>query len=231
METLRTHLLEETYEVLEAIDAGRRDKLREELGDLLFQITFLAQLASEERAFDVEEVAGGIVDKLVRRHPHVFGDAEVTSAEEALQQWEVLKASERGQEHGSPGALSGVPRQLPALLKAFRLTNKASQLGFDWTGPHQVMEKLQEELEEFRCASEKGDRQALEEELGDLLFTLANLGRHLALDPEVALQRANQKFIQRFEHLERALRESGRTWETTSAEDLDQLWERAKREV
>lgn len=231
METLRAHLLEETYEVLEAIDSGSRKKLREELGDLLFQITFLSELASEEGAFDVDGVAKGIVDKLVRRHPHVFGDARVGSAEEALQQWEVLKAAERGQERGSPGVLSGVPRELPALLKACRLTNKASQLGFDWPEARQVVDKFQEELEELRRAQEKGDREALEEEFGDLLFTLANLGRHLALDPEVTLQRANRKFIRRFEHMERGLRESGRRWESQSAADLDELWEKAKREV
>ena len=230
-ETLCAHLLEETYEVLDAIDSGSRQKLQEELGDLMFQITFLSELASEEGAFDVEGVARGIVDKLVRRHPHVFGDARVDSAEEALQQWEVLKAAERGQERGSPGVLSGIPRELPALLKAYRLTDKASQLGFDWPEARQVVHKFEEELEELRRAREKDDRESVEEEFGDLLFTLANLGRHLALDPEVTLQGANRKFIRRFEHMERGLRKSGRKWENQSAADLDELWEKAKREA
>ena len=231
-ESLKTHLLEEAYEVLEAIDSGDRANLREELGDLLFQILFLSQIASEEGSFDIEAVCAGIADKLVRRHPHVFGEGRLQTSGEVLRQWEELKDAERRQEEGSPGALSGVPVHLPALLKAHRLTAKASQFGLDWKGAAEVLEKLDEELEEFLAAHrQEGAAGALEEELGDLLFTLANLGRHLSIDPEAALQRANRKFIGRFEHVERRLREQGKEWGALSAEDLDRLWREAKAEL
>ncbi len=231
-ESLKTHLLEEAYEVLEAIDSGDRANLREELGDLLFQILFLSQIASEEGSFDIEAVCAGIADKLVRRHPHVFGEGRLQTSGEVLRQWEELKDAERRQEEGSPGALSGVPVHLPALLKAHRLTAKASQFGLDWKGAAEVLEKLDEELEEFLAAHrQKGATDALEEELGDLLFTLANLGRHLSIDPEAALQRANRKFIGRFEHVERRLREQGKEWGALSAEELDRLWREAKAEL
>lgn len=231
MKTLRTHLVEEAYEVLEAIDSGDRAHLREELGDLLFQILFLAQLASEEGAFDIEGVAEGIADKLVRRHPHVFGDRSVGSADEALQQWEALKDAERRGEEGAPGVLSGVPRHLPALLKAHRLSSKASQFGFDWPGPGPVLDKVEEEVRELRHARSGAGRGEEEEELGDLLFALASLARHLSIDPEAALQRANRKFIGRFECVERKVRERGARWEALTPEDLDRLWEEAKKEV
>jgi MazG family protein len=231
-ESLKTHLLEEAYEVLEAIDSGDRANLREELGDLLFQILFLSQIASEEGSFDIEAVCAGIADKLVRRHPHVFGEGRLQTSGEVLRQWEELKDAERRQEEGSPGALSGVPVHLPALLKAHRLTAKASQFGLDWKGAAEVLEKLDEELEEFLAAHrQEGATDALEEELGDLLFTLANLGRHLSIDPEAALQRANRKFIDRFEHVERRLRERGKEWGALSAEELDRLWREAKAEL
>jgi MazG family protein len=231
-ESLRTHLLEEAYEVLEAIDSADRANLREELGDLLFQIVFLSQIASEEGCFDIETVCAGIADKLERRHPHVFGEGRLQTSGEVLRQWEELKDAERRQEEGSPGALSGVPVHLPALLKAHRLTAKASQFGLDWKGAAEVLEKLDEELEEFLAAHrQEGASDALEEELGDLLFTLANLGRHLSIDPEAALQRANRKFIGRFEHVERRLREQGKEWGALSAQELDRLWRDAKAEL
>lgn len=234
--SLRTHLLEETHEVLEAIDSGDREHLREELGDLLFQILFLAQLASEEKAFDIEAVAAGIADKLERRHPHVFGETRVETAGEALQQWEKLKDAERRGQKGSPGVLSGVPRALPALLKAHRLASKASQFGFDWTGPDQVLEKIEEELAELRRArrgegrGRRPDPAAIEEELGDLFFALASLSRHLSVDPEAALQKANRKFARRFGRVESRLKKEGRSWKSADAAELDRLWEAAKRE-
>lgn len=227
MQSLRTHLIEEAYEVLEAIDSGDRGHLREELGDLLFQVLFLAQLASEEKAFDIEDVAAGIADKLVRRHPHVFGDGRVSGAGEALKQWEELKDAERRREEGAPGILSGVPRHLPALLKAHRLSSKAGQFGFDWSGPGQVLDKVEEEVRELRGAGV--DPEQAEEEMGDLLFTLASLARHLSIDPEAALQRANRKFTSRFEHVERRLREAGASWKSAGPEELDRLWREAKK--
>jgi MazG family protein len=228
--SLRPHLLEEAYEVLEAIDSGDRAHLREELGDLLFQILFLAQIASEEKAFDVEEVAAGIADKLERRHPHVFGQVRLGSAGEALQQWEALKDAERRATRGSPGVLSGVPRALPALLKAHRLSAKAGQFGFDWSGPDPVLDKVEEELRELRVARRKADAAGVEEEIGDLLFALASLSRHLSVDPEAALQRANRKFTRRFERVERKLKQEGRSWKSTDASELERLWNAVKRE-
>jgi MazG family protein len=228
--SLRTHLIEEAYEVLEAIDSGDRNHLREELGDLLFQILFQAQIASEEGAFDLEAVAAGIADKLVARHPHVFGDGRVDSAGEALQQWEALKDAERRGRGDGKGVLSGVPAHLPALLKAHRLAEKAGQFGFDWKDSEEVLIKVDEEMSELLRAR-AGEPGAVEEELGDLLFALASLARHLGVDSEAALQRANRKFTRRFEAVERRLRAQGRSWESMSDGELDALWEEAKKEV
>jgi MazG family protein len=228
LQSLRTHLIEEAYEVLEAIDSGDRGHLREELGDLLFQILFQAQIASEEGAFDLEGVAAGIADKLVARHPHVFGERRVESAGEALQQWEALKDAERRGRSDGRGVLSGVPAHLPALLKAHRLAEKAGQFGFDWKGPDEVLEKVEEEMAELRRAREEAPG-TVEEEIGDLLFALASLARHLGVDAEAALQRANRKFARRFESVERRLRAQGRRWESLSAAELDALWNEAKK--
>jgi MazG family protein len=230
LQSLRTHLIEEAYEVLEAIDSGDRAHLREELGDLLFQILFQAQIASEEGAFDIEAVATGISDKLVARHPHVFGDRRVESSGEALKQWEELKEAERRGRSDGRGILSGVPAHLPALLKAHRLAEKAGQFGFDWKSADEVLLKVEEEMAELRGAR-GGETGAVEEELGDLLFALASLARHLGVDSEAALQRANRKFTRRFESVERRLRDQGRSWESVGSAELDSLWNEAKKKT
>src|SRR6058998_2781489 len=192
LETLKTFLLEETYELLEAIASGSVAAIREELGDLLIQIVFQAQVAKERGEFDIEDVMRGIADKIVRRHPHVFGDRSLNTADQVLPQWEQIKMEERrGKLDGS--LFAGVPVHLPALLKALRISTKAARVGFDWPDLQALLAKLREETEELRRALRARERAGMEEELGDLLFVLANLARHLEIDPEEALQAANRK--------------------------------------
>jgi tetrapyrrole methylase family protein / MazG family protein len=232
--TLRGYVLEECYEVVEAIDRDQRDGLREELGDLLFQVVFLARLAKEEGAFDAADVVRGIAEKMVRRHPHVFGDARADTSQEVLRRWEEIKRREKeAVEGGGPreergSVLAGVPRALPALLKAQRLSTKAARVGFDWGSDGEVMGKLAEELGELREAVDAGDRDAMREELGDLLFTAANLGRRLGLDPEEALERANRKFAERFVQVETELSRQGVRIEEAGLERMDRLWNEVK---
>jgi len=224
---IKRYLLDEAYEVAQAIDSGDRDNLREELGDLLFQIVFIARLAEEDGAFDLEDVIEAIRDKMIRRHPHVFGDANLSSPQEVVKQWEEIKERE-GKTKGS-SILSGVAEDLPALYRAYCLGLKAAKVGFDWKGPRDVMEKVREELAELEEALEAGLLQEASEELGDLLFVLANLARHLGRDPEGVLRKTNEKFIGRFQEVERALAEKGRTLDNASLEEMESLWESLKR--
>ncbi|MBI3269177.1 MAG: nucleoside triphosphate pyrophosphohydrolase [Planctomycetes bacterium] len=229
LDTLKRYLLEETYEVLEALDEAKPDALREELGDLLFQVVFLSQLASERGWFTVHDAAAGIAEKLVRRHPWVFGDQKVESAENALATWESIKARERA---GRPkdSVLDGIPAELPALAKALRLSQKAAKVGFDWPDVEAVLTKVEEEVREFAAAARAGDRAHAREELGDLLFCLANVARKLELDPEDGLRQTNEKFIRRFKHVERRLRERGKTADEATPAEMDALWNEAKGE-
>jgi MazG family protein len=232
--TLRGYLLEECYEVVETIDRDERGALREELGDLLFQVVFLARLAKEEGAFDATDVVRGIAEKMIRRHPHVFGDDKAETSGEVLRKWEEIKRREKAEvEGGAPrmdggSVLAGVPRALPALLKAQRLSTKAARVGFDWPSEGDVVDKLAEELDELRRAVEAGDRNAMREELGDLLFTAANLGRRLGVDPEEALEGANRKFAERFVEVEAELRRLGVPVEEAGLERMDRLWNEVK---
>src|SRR5574342_102886 len=209
LKTLRPYLLEETYEVLEAIDGGDPREHCEELGDLLLQIVFQAQLASEEGRFDFADVAEAISSKLVSRHPHVFGDATVKDAEGVLRQWVALKKKEKEARGGGQSVLEGVPREMPALARAERLTEKASRIGFDWPDPAGARAKIDEELGELDEAIRGGDRQRIEAELGDVLFAAANLARKLSLPPEEALRNAVGRFVARFELVERELERRG----------------------
>ena len=228
-ETLSTYLVEEAYEALEA--AGRpNDALREELGDLLFQIVFQARIAEERGEFDIEEVMKEIGDKIVRRHPHVFGDDRLSTAEQVLQQWEQIKAGER-REKRDRSLFSGVPVSLPALVKALRLSTKAARVGFDWKDRDDLLAKVDEELAELRRALVSRDPGPIEEELGDLLFTLANVSRQEGLDPERALQGANRKFTERFRHIEDRLREEGLEPGPDCRGRMEELWMEAKRTV
>jgi MazG family protein len=249
--SLRTFLLEEAYEVLEALEGSESEKVASELGDLLLQIVFHAQLAAEAGRFDISDVIEAIHTKLVRRHPHVFGNVKAGTSAEVLKNWEQLKAEEREAERGknataaaerSNGSsiLDGVPRTLPALLQAYGLTRRAANIGFDWENIAGLLEKLREETTELRAAldgdsspggerSESDDKSRnIEEEVGDLLFVAVNVARFLRVDPEIALQKANRKFIERFQWMERAAANRGRRLAEVSREQMEELWEQSK---
>jgi MazG family protein len=228
LRSLRPYALEETYEVLEAIDSGDVREHCEELGDLLLQIVFQAELRREEGRFEFADVATAIADKLVSRHPHVFGDADVRDAEGVLKQWAALKREEKKAKGGGHSVLEGVPRELPALARADRLTEKASRIGFDWPDAAGARAKVDEELRELDEAIEGGDRGAIEDELGDALFALANLGRKLNVPPEEALRGAVARFVNRFEHVERELDRRGVPHGEATLALMDSLWDEAK---
>jgi MazG family protein len=228
LRTLRPYVLEETYEVLEAIDAGDAREHREELGDLLLQIVFQAQLAKEEGTFDFADVANAISDKLVSRHPHVFGDSQVKDAEGVLRQWAALKREEKKARGGGHSVLEGVPRELPALARADRLTEKASRIGFDWPDAGGARAKLAEELAELDEAVARGEPDEVEHELGDVLFAAANLGRKLGVPPEEALRGAVGRFVARFAHVERELARRGVPHGGATLAEMDALWNEAK---
>ena len=227
-QTLRTNLLEETYEVLEAIDADDPDAMREEFGDLLLQVVLHAQIAIEAGEYSLAEVIAEITAKLIRRHPHVFGDTKVNSVGEVLENWEKLKAKERGgQAKPDKGVLGTLPPGLPALLQAATYQRRAARVGFDWPDISGVRAKVQEEIEEVE-AVDADDEAALEEEVGDLLFAAVNWARWLKVDPESALRMANEKFAGRFKHMEAAAKAAGRALDSYNLEELDALWEAAK---
>jgi MazG family protein len=228
--SLKPFLLEEAYEVLEAIDHGDDRALCEELGDLLMQVVFHAELARESDRFIIDDVVRAIADKLVRRHPHVFGNVEAKDAETVLRNWHRLKAAERKEKRGEgASALDGVPRALPALLRAQRLGDKAAAVGFDWPGADAVLAKVEEEIRELRAdLADPAKRQA---ELGDLLFALAQLARHMSAEAEEALRGTCDRFESRFRHLESALRSRGAEPSATPLEELERLWDEAKKEV
>jgi MazG family protein len=226
--TLRPYVLEETYEVLEAVDGGDLGEHREELGDLLLQIVFQAQLRKEEGAFEFADVADAISNKLVSRHPHVFGTSDVKDAEGVLRQWAALKREEKRRKGKGESVLEGVPREMPALARADRLTEKASRIGFDWPDVAGARAKVDEELAELDEAIGGGDRAALEHELGDVLFALANVGRKLGLAPEEALRGAINRFLSRFGHVERELARRGVPHGGATLAEMDALWDEAK---
>jgi MazG family protein len=229
-ETLRKYVLEEACEVIDAIDSGNRDALREELGDLLLQVVFQAELLRAEGRFSIDDVIAGIVEKLVSRHPHVFGDVKADTADEVLTNWEKLKAKEKA----GRGILGGVPRSLPALVRVQRIGEKVSRVGFDWQDAAGSMAKVHEELGELEHAIASGTAKEREEELGDLLFALVNLARHMDIDAEGALRGTIGKFVDRFAHVERRVAEEHGGWGDTGKDKLplatlDTYWEEAKR--
>jgi MazG family protein len=234
LHSLRPFLLEETYEALDAIDTGNGEDLREELGDLLFEIVFLAEIAREDGAFTIDDAIDTAADKLVRRHPHVFGEAErARSAEEVLGRWEDLKREERAAAGAATkSTLGGVPKTLPGLLRAYEYGSRAASVGFDWERAGDVIGKIEEEIREVRAALETAhaDRAALEEEMGDLLFAIANLARKLDLEPESALRKANEKFTLRFEQLEQRLHARGRSVHDATLEEMEAEWQAIKRD-
>lgn len=239
IDTLKPFVLEETYEVLDAIDRHDHAALCEELGDLVFEAVFLAQLESEEGRFTIADSLTSAADKLVRRHPHVFkradGEAPLDSAGQVRTRWEEVKAEERtsrGRSEKPKTLLSGIAPALPALLRAYHIGVRAASVGFDWSGAGEVIDKVQEEVDELRDVVRAGgatDHARAEEEMGDLLFAIANLSRKLGIEPETALRKANDKFTRRFTAMERAIEESGRRMASMSLEDLEREWQLTKR--
>lgn len=225
-ESLTRYLLEETYEVIEAIETKSPEHLKEELGDLLLQPIFHAAIAEESGTFTMHDVIQTLREKLVRRHPHVFGDMQIADSAAQIENWEQIKKLEKGIERRS--ALSGVPPQLPALLKAQKITEKAARVGFDWEHIDQVMAKVMEELHEFEEAMISGDNGHMEAELGDLLFAIVNLGRFLSINPEEALRKTITRFQTRFQYVEDSLHAQDRHMNDTPLTEMDRLWEEAK---
>jgi tetrapyrrole methylase family protein/MazG family protein len=223
---LKPYVIEEAYEVVDAIDRNDRAALTEEVGDMLLEAVFVAELTREEGSFDIYDSITAVHDKLVRRHPHVFGDTHAADADAVLVNWEKQKNEERKSENKS--LLAGVPQSMPALLKASRLTEKAARVGFDWRNTDDVFEKLDEELAEVHEAIRSGDQTSIHDEIGDLLFTIANIARKLNVNPEEALQSTNRKFTRRFESMERTVRAKDRNLDQLTLEELDGLWEKAK---
>ncbi|GAB2718712.1 nucleoside triphosphate pyrophosphohydrolase [Paenibacillus thermoaerophilus] len=234
-ESLRKHLIEETYEVLDAIGDDDPDAMCEELGDLLLQVMLHAQIEAETGAFTVYDVIAGLNEKLIRRHPHVFGERKAADAEEALSRWQAMKAAEKaaragtGRDEKPASALDGVPRELPSLYKALKLQKKAAAVGFDWPDAEGVFAKVEEELAEVREARASGDSERVADELGDLLFAIVNLARFVKADPDAALERTNRKFVKRFSYMEEQLRLRGKKLENTSLEEMESYWQAAKK--
>jgi MazG family protein len=229
-DSIKPYTLEETYEVLDAIDRRDWPDVAEELGDFVLQAVFYAQMAAEQKLFAIEDALDAVNSKLVRRHPHVFGEQSADNPEDVLRIWGKVKETEKkdkGREEES--LLERVPRALPALVEAQQITSRAARVGFDWENPEQVLEKLQEELGEFAQAREEASPERLEDELGDLLFVLVNLARFVKVDPEQALRRTNAKFRERFAYIERRLAERGSKPSESTIEEMEALWQEAKR--
>ncbi|MBW2609561.1 MAG: nucleoside triphosphate pyrophosphohydrolase [Deltaproteobacteria bacterium] len=226
--TVKMYLLEEAYEVLDAIETGSPEDVCQELGDLLFQVIFLTSLAEERGEFDLEEVLEKITEKMINRHPHVFGEASVGSPEEVSENWEKIKNAEKGDPKVSSSLLQEVPVNLPALLSAHRLSYRASKVGFDWEGREEIWGKVKEEFEELNKTILNSDEEGIEEELGDLLFSLVNLARHWGLNAERLLRRANQKFIKRFREMEEELKSTGTELDKATPDEMNRAWEKIK---
>ena len=227
-ESLKPYLIEETYEVLEALDKDEPDRIKEELGDLLFQILFHAQVAREQGEFDINDVITSNIEKMIHRHPHVFADKSVSSSKEVLVNWEEIKKNETKNRHRK-SILDGVPAPLPALLKAHRIQERAARVGFDWDDIKDVISKVDEELGELKKAVSEKSKKHIEEELGDLIFAVVNLSRFVKVNPEEALRKCIDKFKERFYQIETELSKNGKKLKDTSLEEMDEIWNRAKK--
>jgi XTP/dITP diphosphohydrolase len=221
-DSIKANTIEEAYEVVEAIDNKNYEELKKELGDLLLHVIFHSTIAEEENHFKLDEVIKSIQEKLIRRHPHVFGDARVSGSEQVKQNWESIKMKE-----GRKSVVDGVPASLPALQKAHRLQEKASKVGFDWKNKEEVWKKVEEELEEIKGA--ESNHEELENEFGDLFFSLVNYSRFLDINPENALRRTNEKFIRRFQYVEKRINESGKSLQESNLEEMDTYWSESKK--
>jgi tetrapyrrole methylase family protein / MazG family protein len=233
-ETLKPMLIEEAFEVLEALDSTSPAELKEELGDLLFQIVFHAQISREKEQFQLADIVDRLHEKMVRRHPHVFGDADLKTSQDILRNWEDIKAAEKGIESSAKpqsgkSLLDGIPEKLPALHKAYQMTAKAARVGFDWPRVEDILQKLDEESGELLEAYRKGDKELMAEEIGDLLFVVVNIARFLEIDPETALRRSNSKFNSRFRHVESEIKRQGREMRNATLAEMDALWDEAKK--
>ena len=225
IDTLRQLTIEETYELADAITDHDWKGIREELGDILLHIVFYAKIGAEQNRFTLQEVINGVCEKLIFRHPHIYGDVKVANEEDVKQNWEKLKMKE-----GKTSVLSGVPRSLPATVKAMRLQEKAKQVGFEWENKNQVWEKVEEEQKELQEAIASGNQQHIEEELGDLFFSLINFARFLQVDAENALEKTNKKFISRFTKMETAAKEDGKALQDMTLEEMDGIWNKIKKQ-
>lgn len=225
-ESLRTNTIEETYELSDALMREDNNEIKKELGDLLLHVVFYAKIGDEKQAFDIKDVCDSLCEKLIYRHPHVFGDTEANTSQKVEQNWEQLKLKEKG---GNKTVLAGVPNALPALIKAHRIQDKARNVGFDWEKREQVWNKVQEEFNELKQEIDNMDPDKMEAEFGDLFFSLINAARLYKINPDNALERTNQKFIRRFNYLEAHTISQGRSLKEMTLEEMDQLWEEAKR--
>ncbi len=227
-ESLKPFLVEECYEVIDALDEGSPHKIKEELGDLLFQIIFHARIAEERGQFTMHEVIAANLEKMVRRHPHVFGDAELSTDKEVLANWEEIKKKEKGYEERT-SVLEGVPRHLPSLLRAHSLQERAARVGFDWSRIDEALPKLDEEMAEFKESLKKEDSAGIEEELGDIFFMLVNISRFLGVNPEDALRKTISKFIRRFRYIEEHAADSGKALNDMTLDEMERLWQESKK--
>lgn len=226
MESLRHLTIEECYELTDAIIEGKNDAIKKELGDILLHIVFYARIGSEKKAFDITDVINSLCDKLIHRHPHIYGDVQVADEEEVKQNWEKIKLKEK---EGNKGVLDGVPVSLPAMVKATRIQDKAKAVGFDWENRDQVWEKVKEELNELKAEIDADHKENIESEFGDLLFSLINYARFIGVNPEDALEKTNKKFIHRFKYLESEAAKEGKDLSTMSLAEMDEYWNRAKK--
>jgi MazG family protein len=234
-ETLKPMLIEEAYEVLEALDGSDPAELKEELGDLLFQVVFHAQIAHEKQEFQLADIIDRLHVKMIRRHPHVFGDADLKTAQDVLKNWEDIKAAEKGvPSSAQPGSekslLDGIPEKLPALHQAHQMTAKAARVGFDWNKLEDILDKLKEESQELREAYQNNEQERIAGEVGDLLFVTVNVARFLGIDPETALRRSNAKFNRRFRYVEANIKRQGRDLRDATLAEMDALWNEAKKQ-
>lgn len=224
-ESLRTNTIEETYELADALMREDNNEIKKELGDLLLHVVFYAKIGDEKQAFDIKDVCDSLCEKLIYRHPHVFGDTEANTSQKVEQNWEQLKLKEKG---GNKTVLAGVPNALPALIKAYRIQDKARNVGFDWEKREQVWDKVQEEFNELKQEIDNMDPDNMEAEFGDLFFSLINAARLYKINPDNALERTNQKFIRRFNYLEQKVKESGKDFKDLTLEQMDAYWNEAK---
>lgn len=224
LESIRHLTIEETYELSDAILEHDLQEVKKEIGDIMLHMVFYSRIASETNDFDVADVLNGICDKLIHRHPHIYGDVEVKDEKQVKENWEKLKLKEKG----NVSVLGGVPKSLPAMVKAMRIQEKARGVGFDWDNRNQVWEKVHEELDEFKAEVEKNDEEKARDEFGDLLFSLVNYSRFVNIDPEEALERTNKKFIKRFQYLESESKKDGKSMGEMTLAEMDEYWEKAK---